>query len=402
LELAEQVLMQLLQPTFFYSSVLLVIALFSSLLLLRINPLIGSRWRSVAYVLPLFIPLFTVLSYPPSLLLPGGPHVVAALPGPLYPGAAGSLLPPVEQVISVTGLLIVVGLMVSTASLITSALLGDRVASRLLKVVELGPEDYPALRSDVASLAKVMGVAVPRLGLVEDLRPNAFTFGNGKRSMVVFSLGILELLDADELRAVAAHELAHIKNDDIRFKRNTRALVWLSFFNPASHLAARAARREREKLADETAREALDNKDDLLKAIEKVNMFLEIAPERESVASRIGLGFGLSIVERTSLLSDHPSFADRCRSYRGEVGGLSLSPAVCAMLSILIVVAMALTFLSMGEVRAEIIQYSMGGGFGPLPPLHPHLAPSGQLIMGTHHIEMKGHTESRAGPPTDG
>jgi Zn-dependent protease with chaperone function len=391
LELMEQVLMQLLQPTFFYASILLVIALVGSLLLLRINHLIGSRWRSVTYVLPLVIPLFTILFFPPRLLMPTGLEPVAAPPAMLGPGTAAGLFIPVEQMLSFTALVIIIGLAMSVVSLGTSMLLGDRLARRLLKVVEMGPEDYPALQSDIASLAKVMDVAIPRLGLVEDLRPNAFTFGNGKRSTVVFSLGILELLSADELKAVAAHELAHIKNNDIRFKRYSQALVWVSFFNPAAHLAARAARREREKYADETAREALDNKDALLKAIEKVNQLLTSATEKRSLSSRIGFGFGLSITERTSLLSDHPSFADRSRSYRGERRGLSLSPTTCAILSILIMAAMVVAFLSVGDVHQDIVHYIQSGMFGPYPPFHPHMAPSEQLLTNTFGQGIAAH-----------
>ena len=64
------------------------------------------------------------------------------------------------------------------------------------------------------------------------LLPNAFTIGYGRKTVMVFSLGLLNMLDLDELTAVVSHELAHVKAKDYLFKTASYALNILSFFNP--------------------------------------------------------------------------------------------------------------------------------------------------------------------------
>lgn len=48
--------------------------------------------------------------------------------------------------------------------------------------------------------------------LQDDYIPNAYSFGGN----IVLSLGLFEVLDEDEILAVAAHELGHIKNGDTK------------------------------------------------------------------------------------------------------------------------------------------------------------------------------------------
>lgn len=56
------------------------------------------------------------------------------------------------------------------------------------------------------------------------------------------------------MAAVAAHELAHVKNKDSLFKTVSVALTLLSFFNPFAYFASATTQREREIFADEGAR----------------------------------------------------------------------------------------------------------------------------------------------------
>jgi len=58
--------------------------------------------------------------------------------------------------------------------------------------------------------AKKADIKVPRLYLLDDYIPNAYSFGN----TVVLSLGLFEILNREEILAVVAHELGHIKNHD--------------------------------------------------------------------------------------------------------------------------------------------------------------------------------------------
>jgi heat shock protein HtpX len=46
--------------------------------------------------------------------------------------------------------------------------------------------------------------------------PNAFAAGTGKQSLVAVSDGLLRMMNARELAGVLAHEVAHVKNNDIQ------------------------------------------------------------------------------------------------------------------------------------------------------------------------------------------
>lgn len=101
---------------------------------------------------------------------------------------------------------------------------GARVA-RLLggKVVVLEPSD-PALRQfrNVAmETAIAAGIPVPKLFVVEDdLRINAFAAGvPPKGTAVCVSAGALKQLTRAELQGVVAHEMAHLRHDDVAMSR---------------------------------------------------------------------------------------------------------------------------------------------------------------------------------------
>lgn len=55
----------------------------------------------------------------------------------------------------------------------------------------------------------------PKIGIIEDGNPNAFTFGHIPRNArLVVTTGLLDILNEEEQKAVIAHELGHIKHYD--------------------------------------------------------------------------------------------------------------------------------------------------------------------------------------------
>lgn len=73
----------------------------------------------------------------------------------------------------------------------------------------------PELIATVAELAKKSGVPPPIVYTVVDRQPNAFALGRTPpHASLVLSSGLLGSLKQDELEAVIAHELAHIRRRD--------------------------------------------------------------------------------------------------------------------------------------------------------------------------------------------
>ncbi|MDA8579741.1 M48 family metalloprotease [Pontimonas sp.] len=77
--------------------------------------------------------------------------------------------------------------------------------------------DNPRLYRIVENLAITTGLPMPKVYIVEDPAPNAFATGRDpEHAAVAATTGLLELMDDAELEGVMAHEIAHVKNFDIR------------------------------------------------------------------------------------------------------------------------------------------------------------------------------------------
>ncbi|MCM8746660.1 zinc metalloprotease HtpX [Thermomicrobium sp. CFH 73360] len=85
------------------------------------------------------------------------------------------------------------------------------VGARILK-----PGEQPRLQEMVERVAALAGIPRIRVGIIETPMPNAFAIGKGLRSStVVVTRGLLDLLNDEELEAVIAHEIAHVRNRDV-------------------------------------------------------------------------------------------------------------------------------------------------------------------------------------------
>jgi Zn-dependent protease with chaperone function len=77
--------------------------------------------------------------------------------------------------------------------------------------------DEPRLCRIVEPLAIAAGLPTPYVGVIDSPALNAFACGiRQKDAVLVFTRGLIDGLDDDELAAVAAHEIIHVVNGDIR------------------------------------------------------------------------------------------------------------------------------------------------------------------------------------------
>lgn len=74
---------------------------------------------------------------------------------------------------------------------------------------------HTALRAMVDDLATAAELPTPAVYIIDTAQPNAFATGRSpERGAVAVTTGLMQALDRNELAAVIAHELAHIRNRD--------------------------------------------------------------------------------------------------------------------------------------------------------------------------------------------
>jgi heat shock protein HtpX len=78
----------------------------------------------------------------------------------------------------------------------------------------------------VEEMAIASGVPRPRIWLIPDPDPNAFATGlDAEHAHIAVTDGLLTMCSRDELQAVIAHEMGHVKNLDVRLMTFLAALV---------------------------------------------------------------------------------------------------------------------------------------------------------------------------------
>jgi heat shock protein HtpX len=206
----------------------------------------------------------------------------------------------------------------------------------------------PALYDIVESLAAKAQIPVPTIHIIPSQAANAFATGRDpKHSAVAVTEGILELLNRDELAAVLAHELGHVRNRDILLttvaavlaatvtwiahaaqwgmyarssdrdtNRNFISILLLAILAPlAASLVQLAISRAREFEADATGAKICGEPLALASALAKVEQASQIVPFRESNPALASLYIMKPDPQSwfVTLFSTHPSTAERIR-----------------------------------------------------------------------------------------
>lgn len=100
---------------------------------------------------------------------------------------------------------------------------GGEMALEMVNAKRVSPNEAPALHGRIQRLATTAGMPVPDLAVIDSNAPNAFATGRTSRfrsddsqadATVAVTTGLLDTLDDEELDAVLAHELAHVRNRD--------------------------------------------------------------------------------------------------------------------------------------------------------------------------------------------
>jgi heat shock protein HtpX len=167
--------------------------------------------------------------------------------------------------------------------------------------------EHRELHNIVTEMALASGSPMPRVYVIFDPAPNALATGtNDKNAAICVTAGLLTLLDREQTQGVVAHEISHIRNEDILLmtlvsvllggiailadwarrgfyssrtgrhlsKKNPLVFIPLVILIALSPLVARllamAVSRQREYLADATAAQYTRNPGGLAQALEKI------------------------------------------------------------------------------------------------------------------------------------
>ena len=94
-------------------------------------------------------------------------------------------------------------------------LIGPAIVKAATHLHYLKPGENPWLEETVKKLADKSGLPMPKVAIVPDPTPNAFTFGRTASSATLaVHEGLLKQLNEEEVEGVIGHELGHIRHRD--------------------------------------------------------------------------------------------------------------------------------------------------------------------------------------------
>ena len=227
----------------------------------------------------------------------------------------------------------------------------DKMVLRMYGAKEV-PRGHP-LYEMVADLSLNAQLPVPKVYEIQSDQPNAFATGrNPENAAVAATTGLLERLNQDEIAAVMAHELAHIKNRDTTImvvaatfagaismlanfamffggRRNNNmgfiGLIAMMILAPlAASLIQMAISRSREYIADRVGAEICGNPLWLASALKSIQGFASKidnhGAERNPSTAHMFIINPLHAHAHDKLFSTHPSTANRITALEAMVG----------------------------------------------------------------------------------
>lgn len=142
-----------------------------------------------------------------------------------FASGAATYYIPWEQVVSFMlggGL---IGLLISLGVSFYTYRNSGKILARAANAREVDPAEHPYLYETIEAVAAGAQILPPKAYIIETPELNAFASGTGQgNSMVAVTRGLLETMDRDELEGVIAHEIAHLRNNDIKIVSLVAAL----------------------------------------------------------------------------------------------------------------------------------------------------------------------------------
>jgi heat shock protein HtpX len=113
-------------------------------------------------------------------------------------------------------LFMIFALVIAVIMSFSSYYFSDKIVLAMTRAKPISREENPRIYYMAEGLSIAAGIPMPRIYMIEDNGMNAFATGRNPASgVVVFTRGLLENLNDEELKGVISHELSHIKNYDI-------------------------------------------------------------------------------------------------------------------------------------------------------------------------------------------
>lgn len=255
-------------------------------------------------------------------------------------------------------------LIISTIINIGSYFWSDKVVLGMSGAKKISKAENPKLFNLVENLCIATGTPIPGIYVSEDESPNAFATGRDpKHAVIVFTSGLLKKLDNLELEGVAAHELSHIRNYDIRLMtiivilvgmiallvdiflrslwfggsdRNKKGGGLLLIFGLLvavlapiiSQIIKFSISRQREFLADSSGALITRNPESLATALIKISQDTNPVKFANNANAHLFFDNPFKKVQKGSwmsgLFSTHPSVEDRVNALRQSVGSSTL------------------------------------------------------------------------------
>ncbi len=225
----------------------------------------------------------------------------------------------------------------------------DSIILRMYDAQPVSRETMPKLYDAVSNLAERARIPIPKIYIIPDDSPNAFATGrNENHAAVAATVGILKILDQDELEGVIAHELSHIKHKDILIGTMAATIVsavvvlsymarWAAVMGTGSEdvgssvkllaiaiiaplaatLVQMAMSRSREYYADEGSARLTGNPEALAKSLEKLAMVSRKIPmDANPATAHMFIVNPLSGNVVMNLFSTHPPLEERIKRLR--------------------------------------------------------------------------------------